>query len=111
MSIDITSISSNPNIAIMKKVPSQGDLHGSDIKEYILSVFTWNLAGRKPDKDINFSKIFASQDFVEAPHIVVTGFQEMYNLSVWNVFKKLKGKKAKEFGERIAGNYFVYLSY
>lgn len=45
------------------------DAEDIEMHQYTMSVFTWNLAGRKPERDIDFASIFRSNDFTDSPDI------------------------------------------
>lgn len=62
------------------------------VHEYSMFVFTWNLAGRKPDKDVNYAHVFKSENLQNPPDLAVIGFQEIITLNMWNIFNKLRGK-------------------
>jgi len=66
-------------------------------------VFTWNLGGKVPAEEVDFSTVFASQRFKGVPDITVFGFQESITLGVKNIFKDLSNKKIKRVAKQILG--------
>jgi hypothetical protein len=97
-------------IVEFKRAMSEGDASDTEIHEYKLSVFTWNLAGRKPEKDINFSQIFASDQFKDAADIAIVGFQEIIELSFFNVFRGLSEDTIAEFADIVRGEQRLHLA-
>jgi hypothetical protein len=78
-------------------------------RNFNLGIFTWNLSGKAPDEDVNFSKIFASKSIEEVPDIIIFGFQEVIQLKLTNVFNNVGSEKIKHIKEKILGK-SIYIS-
>lgn len=63
---------------------SEHQHHYSDIQQYSMCVFSWNLAGNEPRYEMDFTQVFKSEVFYSAPDIVVIGFQETMVLNAYN---------------------------
>lgn len=81
----------------------------SNIKQYLVSIFSWNLASNLPGEDIAFAKLLKRESIAEAPDIAVFGFQEVIELGITNMFSDLDSKTIQQFGLNLKGTYPIKL--
>lgn len=59
----------------------------SDVVNYSMAVFTWNLAGNEARLEMDMNNTIKSEKFAVAPDIFIFGFQETLKLNAINILK------------------------